>query len=648
MEVQTEPRKSAPGVNQIESQMPISGEALRIVIVGHVDHGKSTLVGRLLYDTGSLPTGKFEQIQAVCQRRGMQFEWAFLMDALQAERDQNITIDVSQIWFSSERRSYVIIDAPGHKEFLKNMITGAATADAALLLIAANEGVQEQSKRHAYLLSMLGVSQVIVIVNKMDLAGYSQSVFDQIETEYRDFLKKLGIEPLAFIPISAREGVNLIESTDHRLNWFRGGSLLHSLDELPMPDPDVNGPLRFAVQDIYRFDERRIIAGRVESGKISVGDRIIFAPENKSSVVASIERWNASAKDVTVAGDSTGITLREQIFLERGHIGFHESAAPIETNRFRARIFWMGERPLSLDGRYKIKLLTQEEECRLISIDRVIDAISLDTSAEIRRSVFKNEVAEITLQSRSPLVMDNYDRIATSGRFVIVDDRNVAGGGIIFKGIYIDSPLVQSQNLFWSESAITHQMRTERYGHRGIVVWFTGLSGSGKSTLAQSLERHLFHRGMHPYVLDGDNVRMGLNANLGFSPDDRLENIRRVAEVAKLMADAGLIVISAFISPYRAERARARKVALRANVGFVEVFVDTPLVICEQRDPKHLYQKARAGEIKDFTGIDSPYEAPETPELTIRTSSESVEESTGRLLDYLIPKLSLEEAEYEI
>jgi bifunctional enzyme CysN/CysC len=648
MQVQIEPRISAPVVNQFEEQKPISGEVLRIVIVGHVDHGKSTLVGRLLYDTGSLPTGKFEQIQSVCERRGMPFEWAFLMDALQAERDQNITIDVSQIWFSSKRRSYVIIDAPGHKEFLKNMVTGAATADAALLLIAANEGVQEQSKRHAYLLSMLGVSQVIVIVNKMDLVGYSQAAFNEIETEYREFLQRLGIQPLTFIPISAREGVNLIEPSDRRVDWFRGGSLLHSLDDLPLPDLDVNGPLRFAVQDIYRFDQRRIIAGRVESGKIKVGDKIIFAPENKSSVVASIERWNAAATDLAVAGDSTGITLREQIFLERGHIGSHETGAPIETNRFRARIFWMGEQPLSLDKRYKIKLLTQEEECRVVSIDRVIDAISLDTSTEIRRFVSKNEVAEITLQSRSPLVMDNYERIATSGRFVIVDDRNVAGGGIIFKGTYVEPLAVQSQNLFWSESAITHQMRTERYGHRGIVIWFTGLSGSGKSTLAQSLERHLFHRGMHPYVLDGDNVRLGLNSNLGFSPDDRLENIRRVAEVAKLMADAGLIVITSFISPYRVERARARKIALSANVGFVEVFVDTPLEICEQRDPKHLYQKARAGQIKEFTGIDAPYEVPETPELIIRTSGETVEESIGRLLDYLIPRLSLEEAEYEI
>jgi bifunctional enzyme CysN/CysC len=647
MDVATVARGLTGEVN-LEVKEPISGDALRIVIVGHVDHGKSTLVGRLLHDTGSLPVGKFEQIQSVCQRRGMPFEWAFLMDALQAERDQNITIDVSQIWFSSERRSYVIIDAPGHKEFLKNMVTGAATADAALLLIAANEGIQEQSKRHAYLLSMLGVSQVIVLVNKMDLVGFSESVFQQIEAEYREFLQRLGIEPLSFIPISARDGVNLIQSNQRLLDWYSGASLLHALDELPMPVLDADGPLRFAVQDIYRFDQRRIIAGRIESGKLSVGDSLFFLPNNKSSVVASIERWNADAKEIAIAGESIGITLEEQIFLERGHVGSHQKEGPIETNRFRARVFWMGERPLSLDKRYKIKLLTQEVECQLVSIDRVIDAISLDTATGLRRSVAKNEVAEITIQSRSPIVMDNYDRIATSGRFVIVDDRDVAGGGIIFKGVYVETESVQSKNIFWSDSTITHQIRTERNGHRGIVVWFTGLSGSGKSTLAQSLERHLFNRGMHPYVLDGDNVRHGLNANLAFSPNDRVENIRRVAEVAKLMADAGIIVITSFISPYRIDRARARKVILGADVEFIEAFVDTPLEVCEQRDPKNLYKKARAGEIKDFTGIDAPYESPENPEITIHGSRETLEESIGRLLEYLIPRLSLEEAEYEI
>jgi bifunctional enzyme CysN/CysC len=628
---------------------PTSGaHALRIVIVGHVDHGKSTLVGRLLHDTGSLPEGKFEQIQAVCKRRGMPFEWAFLMDALQAERDQNITIDVSQIWFRSETRSYVIIDAPGHKEFLKNMVTGAASAGAALLLIAANEGVQEQSKRHAYLLSMLGVDQVIVLINKMDLVDYSESVFREIEREYRVFLEKLGIRPIVFIPISARDGLNLVEPASGPAAWYSGPTLLRALDRLPVPSAEADGPLRFAVQDIYRFDERRIVAGRVESGTMRVGDHIVFSPNSKTSSVASIERWNAPLKDSASAGESVGLILSEPIFVERGHIGSHDTEAPIETKRFRARIFWMGDKPFSIGKRYNVKLLTQEIECQLVSVDRVIDATSLDTFSGVRFSVVKNEVAEVTIQTRSPLVMDNHDKIDTSGRFVIVDERDVAGGGIIFGGTYVERERIQSTNLFWSEGRIDQRIRIERNGHRGMVVWLTGLSGSGKSTLARGLETNLFNRHMQVYVLDGDNVRHGLNSNLGFTPQDRVENIRRVAEVAKLMADAGLVVITSLISPYRLDRSRARDVILSDEVEFVEVYVAAPLQVCERRDPKSLYKRARSGEIKDFTGIDAPYEEPENPEITIHTDRESVKESVGRLLDFLIPRLQLDIAEYEI
>ncbi len=626
----------------------LGAHALRIVIVGHVDHGKSTLVGRLLHDTGSLPDGKFEQIQAVCRRRGMPFEWAFLMDALQAERDQNITIDVSQIWFRSETRSYVIIDAPGHKEFLKNMVTGAASAGAALLLIAANEGVQEQSKRHAYLLSMLGVDQVIVLINKMDLVEYSESVFSQIEKEYRIFLEKLGIRPIRFIPISARDGLNLVEPSDGAASWYSGPTLLRALDRIPAPSAEADGPLRFAVQDVYRFDERRIIAGRIESGTLRVGDYVVFSPNHKTATVASIERWNAPLKDSASAGESVGLILSEPIFVERGHIGSHDTGTPIESKRFRARIFWMGDRPFSIGKRYNVKLLTQEIECQLVSVDRVIDATSLDTFSGLRLSVVKNEVAEVTIQARSPLVMDNHDKVDTSGRFVIVDERDVAGGGIIFGGTYIERERIQSTNLFWSEGKIDLRIRTERNGHRGMVVWLTGLSGSGKSTLARALETNLFNRHMQVYVLDGDNVRHGLNSNLAFSPDDRVENIRRIAEVAKLMADAGLVVITSLISPYRLDRTRARKVILSDNIEFVEVHVAAPLQVCERRDPKNLYKRARAGEIKNFTGIDAPYEEPENPEVTIHTDRESVKESVGRLLDFLIPRLQLELAEYEI
>jgi bifunctional enzyme CysN/CysC len=614
---------------------------LRVVIVGHVDHGKSTLVGRLLYETGSLPEGKFEQIQTVCRRRGMQFEWAFLMDALQAERDQNITIDVSQIWFKTRRRNYVIIDAPGHKEFLKNMVSGAASADAAILLIDAHEGIQEQSRRHAYLLSLLGIRQVVVVVNKMDLVNFDQAVFTQIEADYRDFLRQLNVQPLQFLPIAARDGVNMV-SRDSKTSWFDGPTLIQTLDDLEQPAPPADLPLRFAVQDVYRFDHRRILAGRIESGTLRVGDTLVFAPTNKESIVASIEVWNAPERSTASAGESIGITLEEQIFVERGSVGIHIDQMPIETNRFRARVFWMGDRPLNLAKKYKIKLLTQEVECQLASIDRVIDASTLEASAAIRRTVEKNEVAEVTIQSRGPLVMDNYDRLQTSGRFVLVDGNDVAGGGVLFGGVYLVHKHVKSSNITWSESQVRYQDRVERNGHPGIVVWMTGLSGSGKSTLARALEKELFERQMQAYVLDGDNMRHGLNANLSFSPEDRVENIRRVAEVSKLMADAGVITVTSFISPYRLDRVRAREIVSSSGVEFVEVYVSAPLEVCEKRDPKHLYRKARAGEIKGFTGLDAPYEAPENPELVLETGEESAEACLDRLLEFLLPRLRVD------
>jgi bifunctional enzyme CysN/CysC len=630
-------------LNGVVSQVPVVPEqrALRVVIVGHVDHGKSTLVGRLLFETGSLPEGKFEQIQTVCRRRGMQFEWAFLMDALQAERDQNITIDVSQIWFKTQLRQYVIIDAPGHKEFLKNMVSGAASADAALLLIDAREGIQEQSRRHVYLLSLLGIRQVVVVVNKMDLVGYDQTVFRKIEAEYRQFLSQLNVQPLEFLPIAARDGVNLV-NRDERIGWYTGPTLIQILDDLEQPALPADLPLRFAIQDVYRFDQRRILAGRVESGRLRVGDTLFFAPSNKESVVATIETWNAPERAVAAAGESIGITLTEQIFVERGHIGIHIDQMPIETNRFRARIFWMGERPLSLGKKYKIKLLTQEVECQLASIDRVIDASTLEASPVIRRSIDKNEVAEVTIQTRGPLVMDNHDRLESSGRFVLVEGNDVAGGGIIFDGVYLHHKQCKSTHIAWSESQISYRNRVERNGHRGMVVWFTGLSGSGKSTLSRALEKELYDRQMQVYVLDGDNVRHGLNSNLSFSPEDRVENVRRVAEVAKLMADAGMVAVTAFISPYRIDRLRAREIIGSSGVEFVEVYVSAPLEICEKRDPKQLYRKARAGEIRGFTGLDAPYETPENPELVLATGETNVELCLERLLDFLLPRLRVD------
>jgi bifunctional enzyme CysN/CysC len=339
-------------------------EQLKIVIVGHVDHGKSTFVGRLFHDTGSLPEGKLEQLQKIAERRGVPFEWANLMDALQSERDQNITIDTAQIWFQTEKRQYVIIDAPGHKEFLKNMITGAASAEAALLLIDAHEGVQENSRRHGYLLNLLGIRQIAVLVNKMDLENYSQAKFHQIETEYRAWLRTIGVEPAVFVPIAAKHGDN-IASLSPNTPWWHGPTVLQVLDKFKVSELPKNQPLRFPIQDIYRFDERRILAGRVESGSIKVGDRIFFSPSNKVSTVKSIERWNAPPSDTANAGESIGITLTEQIFLTRGAIAALESNPPFELSSFKARLFWLGKQPFAKGKAYKLKLATQEVECQI-------------------------------------------------------------------------------------------------------------------------------------------------------------------------------------------------------------------------------------------------------------------------------------------
>jgi bifunctional enzyme CysN/CysC len=529
-------------------------EQLKIVIVGHVDHGKSTFVGRLFYDTGSLPDGKYEQLVEVAKRRGVPFEFANLMDALQAERDQNITIDTAQIWFRTPKRQYVIIDAPGHKEFLKNMITGAANAHAALLLIDANEGIQEQSKRHGYLLHLLGIQQVIVLVNKMDLKNHDQKVFDDIERDYRKFLGQLGVTPKMFIPMSAKNGDN-IAARSSSMAWYKGLPVLEALDQFEVPKPSPNLPLRFPIQDVYRFDHRRILAGRIESGSLKVGDRLYFWPSGKSSTVNTIERWSAPTSLSASAGESIGVTLTEQIFVERGQVASHENETPSVDREFKANLFWMGRANVEIGKKYKIKLTTQEMECEVKSIEKIIDASTLAEVGSGRNYIARNDVAELTLKTRMPLALDNHQNITQTGRFVIVDAREVSGGGIISGVKYADKKEVKSENIKWSQGEVLPQERAARNAHQGAVVWLTGLSGAGKSTIAVALERELFNRGMQAYVLDGDNLRYGLNANLGFSKEDRSENIRRAAEVAKLFADAGFVVITSLISPYRSDRA---------------------------------------------------------------------------------------------
>ncbi len=608
---------------------------IHVVITGHVDHGKSTLIGRLLYDTHSLQDGKFEELQQTCKRRGIEeLEWSFLLDSFQAERDQAVTIDTTQIPFSTGKRDFVIIDAPGHREFLKNMISGAAAAEAAFLIVDASEGVREQTKRHAYILSLLGMKKVTVLVNKMDLVGYDREKFSQAAGECRDYLESIGIAPGEILPVSARKG-EMIAFRGENMGWYEGGTLLDVLDGLETPPPPVSLPLRFPVQDVYRKEDgQRIIVGRVETGILRKGDTLYFSPLNEKAIVESIETWPENGgKSEAHAGEATGITLSERIFVERGHIGSHEKDLPMLSNVFRANLFWISENPLRVGNIYKVRYGTSEATASVQSIDRIVDTQTLASgeSCEVPR----NAVALVTLRARDLLPLDPYGENPRLGRLVLYDGYEVAGGGTISMEGYPDQRKAmerKSENITRVSHLIPYEDRGRRNGYYGGVFWFTGLSGAGKSTLAMAVEKALFESGYHTYVLDGDNVRHGLNADLGFSPDDRAENIRRIGEVAALMADSGQIVITAFISPYRADREMARTAA---SGRFHEIYIRADLKTCETRDPKGLYRKAREGKISNFTGIDAPYEPPENPELIVDTQNNGIEMCIEQVIGYI-------------
>ena len=616
-------------------------QPIKIVIVGHVDHGKSTLIGRLFHDTGSLPDGKTEAIQAMCERRGMPFEWAFLMDALKAERDQGVTIDVSHIHFKTAQREFVLIDAPGHREFLKNMVTGAAQADAAVLVVDAEEGVQEQTRRHAYLLHLLGIRQVVVAINKMDIVDFSETRFQHVAAEVKDYLSDLGIDlqHTLVIPVSSRDGDNIVNLSE-RMPWYEGVTLADSLDLFQPPVPSLQLPLRFPVQDVYKFDQRRIFAGRIESGHLNIGDTLLFSPSNKTARVSSIESWNTKEPIMAVrAGESIGVTLDEQLFVERGEMASLVTNPPMLSNVFRGKLFWLGHKPLVAGNRYKLKLCTAEFQVEVEKVERVIDVKDLGSSESDR--VERNAVAEVVLRSRGLMCLDPFDVNMVTGRFVLVEDYDIVGGGLISMDGYADQrpgQTIRSTNIFRVEHRVPVEDRWHTNGHKGGILWMTGLSGAGKSTLGFFLEQHLFRKGYQVYVLDGDNIRHGLCADLGFSPEDRFENIRRVGNAAALFARAGFLVITAFISPYRSDRDRIRAVAPDI---FHEIHIDANLAVCEERDPKGLYLKARKGEIADFTGVSAPYEAPLLPELRVDTAAHSAEECLAILSDYVSRNFAL-------
>ncbi len=608
---------------------------LRVVIVGHVDHGKSTLIGRLLYDTNSLPEGKFEELEQICKRRGTAaMEWSFVLDAFQAERDQNITIDTTQIWFSTQARDYVIIDAPGHREFLKNMVSGAAAADAAILVVDASEGVREQTKRHAYLLSLLGLQQIAVVINKMDMVKFDPEAFEDVVHQVKDYLASIGLTASHIVPISARHG-DMIASREANMGWYNGKTLTEVLDSFELARSPVALPLRFPVQDVYRSENERIIVGRVETGIMRKGDKIFFSPTNETATITALKVWPDDPSKVEAkAGEVIGITLDQRIFVERGHIGSHDKNPPMLSNVFRANIFWLASNPLKVGNSYKVRYATHEAMVTVQSINRVINTDDLaqeNSAAEVPR----NAVAEITLRARDLLPLDPYGDNARMGRIVMYEGYDVAGGGSVSMEGYADQRRLaapKSANIYEVEHLLSYDVRAQRNGYAGGVFWFTGLSGAGKSTIAMAVEKALFEKGYHTYVLDGDNVRHGLCSDLGFSPKDRAENIRRVGEVAALMAEAGQIVITSFISPYRADRDRARQAA---PARFHEIHVKADLATCEARDPKGLYKKARAGKIPEFTGIDSPYEPPENPEIVVDTQNSDIETCVQQVLRYV-------------
>ena len=520
-------------------------ESMNIVIVGHVDHGKSTLLGRLYADTGSLPEGKLEKVQAICRQQGKEFEYAFLFDAFLEEQEQGITIDTARTFFSWGGRQYIIIDAPGHKEFLKNMVSGAARAEAALLIIDALEGVREQSKRHGLLLSMLGVKQVTVVVNKMDLVNYRKDVFEGIEKEYREFLAQLNVTPAYVIPASAKQGAN-IATLHAETPWYQGPTVLESLGHFRLETARPEQPLRFPIQDVYKFDARRILVGRITAGQIRVGDRLIFSPSNKSANVQTIEAFNIDPAPMQArAGQSVGITLDEQIFVERGQIISHEDSAPLVSTSLRANLFWLGNRPLTLEQTYLLRLATREVTCEIVQIHRIVDASNLDDKIT-NTIVQRNEVADITLRTKSPIAFDLYGNFEVSGRFVLVDEYDVSGGGIVTELVQDEQEGLRHEarerDSAWVKGDVGPEERSQHYGHRAAVVLFTGPDMTAKSFLARKLEARLVAEGRHAYLLDAENLRRGLDADL--SEANPGEIVRRYGEVARLLTDTGLLIIS--------------------------------------------------------------------------------------------------------
>lgn len=608
-------------------------DQLRFITCGSVDDGKSTLLGRLLYDSKTV----FEdQLSATANEskkygtQGEQVDLALLVDGLQAEREQGITIDVAYRYFETDKRKFIAADTPGHEQYTRNMATGASTADLAVILIDARKGILTQTRRHSYIVSLLGIRQVVLAVNKMDLVDYDQSIFDAIFDEYIAFADQLNLEEVHAIPLSALTGENVFDAAE-TMGWYDGSTLMSLLEEIEIrAEPagqELEKVFRLPVQWVNRPNhDFRGFSGTIASGKVALGEPILASLSGKTSKVKRIVGPAGDLKEA-IAGQAVTLSLEDEIDISRGDLLTHPKNAPEVVDQFAAHVIWMGSEAMLPERTYVARFAADQAIARVTDLTHLIDVNTLDRHAA--KTLSLNEVGYCKIAVDRPVAFDAYKDNRQTGAFILVDkftNATVAAG-------MIDFGLRRASNIEWHDMKVDKTARAGINAQKPLVLWFTGLSGSGKSTVADRLEQKFHAMGKRTYLLDGDNVRHGLNKDLGFTDQDRVENIRRVAEVAKLMVDAGLIVLASFISPFRSERQMAR--ALMEEGEFVEVFVDTPIEICEQRDPKGLYKKARAGELKNFTGIDSDYEAPENAEIILKSGEADPDTLADQIIAYL-------------
>lgn len=603
---------------------------LRFLTCGSVDDGKSTLIGRLLYDSKLIFEDQLMALEADSKKLGTQgddFDFALLVDGLAAEREQGITIDVAYRFFSTDKRKFIVADTPGHEQYTRNMATGASTADVAVILVDARKSILTQTRRHSYIASLLGIRHVIVAINKMDLVEYSESRFDEIEQAYREFAAQLNFSTIKCIPVSALKGTNITVPSPAETPWYDGPALLQELENIEVDGEADGEAFRFPVQWVNRPNlDFRGFSGTVAGGVIKVGDEIIALPSASRSRIARIVTATGDL-EAAQTGQSVTLTLEDEIDISRGDIICGGQTPALISDQFVAHMLWMHEDEMLPGRQYYMKIHNKLVSASVSDLKYKVNVNTLEQ--QVGKTLELNEVGVCNLSLDQTIAYDAYVDNRDTGSFVLIDRRSNETVGV---GM-LDFSLRRAQNVVWQDLKVDKETRAEQKHQKPAVLWFTGLSGSGKSTIANLVEQKLYDRGRHTYTLDGDNVRHGLNKDLGFTDVDRVENIRRVGEASKLMVDAGLIVLVSFISPFISERRLARRMVEENE--FVEIFVNTPLELCESRDPKGLYKKARAGEIKNFTGIDSDYEAPEAPELEIKTDELSAEEAADRIIAYL-------------